>query len=97
MTCRELPARSLTKWRTSIASYRAEATFFKTVAGSAALDAIVPHAFWVYVDDRLGGGEETGTAAAAAGTGDTEADAAVVEALRESCFMMITGQELGGR
>lgn len=76
--------------RTSIASYRAEATFFKTVAGSAALDAIVPHAFWVHVDDRLGGGEETGTAAAA-GTGGTEADATIVEALRESCFMMITG------
>ncbi|CAM9381912.1 unnamed protein product, partial [Ectocarpus sp. 12 AP-2014] len=93
MTCRELPARSLTKWRTSIASYRAEATFFKTVAGSAALDAIVPHAFWVHVDERLGGEEETGTAAAV-GTGGTEADATIVEALRESCFMMIT-EDLG--
>lgn len=75
--------------RTSIASYRAEATFFKTVASSAALDAIVPHAFWVHVDDRLGEGQEAGIAAA--GNGGTEADAAVVEALRESCFMMITG------
>ncbi|CAM9929534.1 unnamed protein product, partial [Scytosiphon promiscuus] len=63
MTCNELPARSLIKWRTSIASYRAESTFFKTVAAgshAAHLDGIVPHAFWVHVDDRLGDGPTGG-------------------------------------
>lgn len=43
-------------FRTSIASYRAEATFFKTLAKSVALNGIAPHAFWVHVDDRLGDG-----------------------------------------
>lgn len=43
--------------RTSIASYRAEATFFKTLADSETLDGIAPRAFWVHVDDRLGYGQ----------------------------------------
>ena len=42
--------------RTSIASYRAEATFFKTLAGCRALRDIAPRAFWVHVNDRLGCG-----------------------------------------
>lgn len=87
--------------RTSIASYRAEATFFKTVAASKALGDIVPHAFWVHVDDRLGGegargGDGDASAASAprvggAGDGAPQDEEEAIKALRESCFMMITG------
>lgn len=81
--------------RTSIASYRAEATFFKTFAGSKVLSGIAPHAFWVHVDDRLGEEkEETGIAAVGGcggGGGRLKDEEEVVKALRESCFMMITG------
>eukprot|EP00752_Nemacystus_decipiens_P017867 g16019.t1 len=100
MTCRELPPRSLIKWRTSIASYRAEATFFKTMASSAshsaALGAIIPLAFWVHVDDRLGDGGRGATGGATADCGGPGADdeEGVIKGLQESCFMMIT-EDLG--
>lgn len=42
--------------RTNIASYRAEATFFKTLAGYRELHGLAPRAFWVHIDDRLGHG-----------------------------------------
>lgn len=78
--------------RTSIASYRAEATFFKTVALSAskALGAIVPHAFWVHVDDRLGEGEGGAMGGDDGGAAAVD-EAEVIKGLQESCFMMITG------
>lgn len=64
------------------------------MAGSNALGAIVPDAFWVHVDDRLG---EQGATGGVDGGGDADGkqqqqdEEEVMKGLQESCFMMITG------
>ncbi|CAN0137807.1 unnamed protein product, partial [Discosporangium mesarthrocarpum] len=54
MVCRDLLPRPLHKWRVSVASYRAEASFFKHMASNEAVRGLAPRCFWVHSDHRLG-------------------------------------------
>lgn len=97
---------TLNHLRSSISSYRAEAAFLKTLAGSESLKTIVPRCYWVHVDDRRGvesgaacdsqagpgARDEDPPAGQATGEADAVAEGAIIDALRESSFMMITGE-----
>ena len=65
-------ANASTKRRTSVASYRAEATFFQTLADSDALGAIAPRVLWVHVDDRRYGCLQSNGSGVPSGGGEAE-------------------------
>lgn len=49
--------------RSSVSSYRAEASFFKALAGSPSLSGVAPRCFWVHIDDRRDGAKRLATGA----------------------------------
>lgn len=86
------PSSTPSRRRTSIASYRAEASFYQSLAASATLRDMAPRCYWVHADDRLSSSLPNRPSSANDASPTTkEAEDAAIRALRESCFMMITG------
>ncbi|CAM9524010.1 unnamed protein product [Choristocarpus tenellus] len=92
MVCRDLPPRPLHKWRMSIASYRAETSFFQNLSDNDALGNLAPRCFWVHCDDRLHANMPIRNVDLGQVGGKEEEEERKIDALRESSFMLITGK-----